>query len=102
MHLSIQAQLDYQRHDLDWWEEVVEKAVNAKVRLNLQPSSKTREIDSRYSKDHRSSAMKEKNEASWEYQDRDKNKTKFHKPLFANIYQLQNQVFKKNKRHKCC
>ena len=35
LYLSIQAQLDYQRYDLDLWKKVVEKAVDIKAKTNL-------------------------------------------------------------------
>ena len=44
---SIRAQLDAQGRELDSWDEVVEKAVDAEAKTSLQLYSKTREIDSK-------------------------------------------------------
>ena len=43
---SIQAQLDIRNWDLDFWDEVVDKTVNAKAKASLQAPSETREMDS--------------------------------------------------------
>ena len=58
--LSIQAKLDYQKHDLDLWKKVIKKAVDTKIKANLQPPFKIREIDSKYSKGYKLSAKKKK------------------------------------------
>ena len=47
MRPSIQAQLNAQGQNLDFWDEVVEKTVDAKAKASLQLLSKTREIDSK-------------------------------------------------------
>ncbi len=57
---SIRAQLDHQGRDLDAWEEVVEKAGDAKAKANLQPPFYIRKIDSRCPKGHHPSAKKDK------------------------------------------
>ena len=43
----IRAQLDIWGRDLDSWEEVVEKAVNAEAKVMLLSSSSTRDMDSK-------------------------------------------------------
>ena len=43
---SIRAQLDIRDRDLDSWDEVVDKTVDAKAKASLQAPSGTREIDS--------------------------------------------------------
>ncbi len=79
---SIWAQSDYQRWDLDTWEEVIEKVGDVKVKANLQPPFYVREIDSRCPKDHRPLAKKDKENIYREPRDeasnKDKNKAKFH------------------------
>ncbi len=57
---SIRAQLDYQRRDLDAWEEVVEKASDVEAKANLQPPFYVREINSKCPKSHRPLAKKDK------------------------------------------
>ena len=42
---SIRAQLDAQGRDLDSWDEVVEKIVDAEAKASLQLYSRTREIN---------------------------------------------------------
>ena len=44
---SVRAQLDAHGRDLDFWEEAVEKAINAEAKAMLQSSSNTRNMDSR-------------------------------------------------------
>ena len=44
---SIRAQLDARGRDLDSWDEVVEKAVDAEAKASLQLYSRTREMDSK-------------------------------------------------------
>ena len=102
LRLSIQAQLDHQRCGLGLQKEVIKKAVNVEVKTNLQPPFKTKEINSKCPKGYKLSAKKEKNKASWEHKDRDKDKAKYHNPLFTNTNQLQTQASKKNKRYKSC
>ena len=43
---SIQAQLDVKDWDLDFWDEVVDKTIDAEAKASLQAPSGTREIDS--------------------------------------------------------
>ena len=50
---SVRAQLDARGKDLDSWEEAVEKAVNAEVKVLLQSSSSIRNMDSRCSRGNR-------------------------------------------------
>lgn len=68
------------------WDQVVEKAVDEEVKTDLQPPSRTKEINSRCPKRHRPSAKKHKDDANWKYRDgdKDKDKTKSHNPFFAN------------------
>lgn len=82
---------------------MVEKTVNVEVNASLQLFSRTREIDSKYPKDHKLLAKKDKNDANQKYWDRDKDisKAKSHKPSF--IYnQPQIQAPKNNKYQKSC
>ena len=44
---SIRAQLDARGRDLDSWDEVVEKIVDAEAKASLQLYSRTREMDSK-------------------------------------------------------
>ncbi len=62
LHSFIQAQLDNWGRDLDVWDKVVEKAVDAKAKASLQPPSETREIDSRCPKRYRPSVKKNKDD----------------------------------------
>ena len=43
---SIRAQLDVRDRNLDSWDEVVDKTVNAKAKARLQALSETRKMDS--------------------------------------------------------
>ncbi len=67
---------------------MVENAVNVKVKANLQPTSETKEIDSRYPKEYRLLVKKNKEDAYEEHCDKvsnkDKEKAKFYNPSFAN------------------
>ena len=45
---SIRAQLDVRDRDLDSWDEVVDKTVDAEAKASLQAPSGTREMDSQY------------------------------------------------------
>lgn len=56
----IRVQLDSQGRELDFWEEVVEKAFNAEVKALLQLSSSTRKIDSRCPQGNKSAKNEEK------------------------------------------
>ncbi len=53
---SIRAQLDHRGRDLDGWEEVVEKAGDAKTKANLQLPFYVRDIDTKCPKGHRPSS----------------------------------------------
>ena len=44
---SIQAQMDNRNRELDSWDEVLEKAIEAEAKASLQPASSVREMDSR-------------------------------------------------------
>ena len=57
---SIRAQLDVQSRDLDSWEEVIEKAVNAEAKALLQSPASTRDIDSRCPQGNKSTKKEEK------------------------------------------
>ena len=63
--------MDVRDRDLDFWDEVVDKTIDAKAKASLQASSETKEIDSRYSwsqrptrKDDKDSKDFEKNKSS--------------------------------------
>ena len=77
--------MDNQRRDLDAWDKVVEKTVNAEAKTGLQPPSGTRKIDSRYPKGYKLLVKKNKDntyqEQYNETSNRDKEKTKSHNPL---------------------
>ncbi len=79
------------------WDKVVEKTVNTKAKANLQPLSRTREIDSRYPKRYRPSVKKDKDNTYWKHCDeisnKDKDKAKSHNS--SSVNQLQTQVSKK-------
>ena len=82
---------------------MIEKIVNVEAKTGLQPSSETREIDSRYSKGYKLSVKKNKDNAYWEQCNeatkRDKEKTKSHNPSSsANQPQTQAFSFKKCQR----
>lgn len=81
--------MNNQESDLNLWKEVIEKAVNIEIKASLQPSSKTKEIESRYPKSYRLLAKKDKDKATWEYWDGDKYKAKSHNPFPANTSQPQ-------------
>ena len=99
--LSIGAQVDNRRLNLDAWEEMVEKVVNAKTKAGLQLHSMIREIDSRCPKKHRSLVKKDKDNTYQEHRDeasnKDKEKAKSH--LLSSANQPQTQASKKNKCH---
>ena len=68
---SIRAQFDVRDRDLDFWDEVVDKIVDAEAKASLQASSKTKEIDFRcfwgqepIKKDDKDSMDYEKNKSS--------------------------------------
>lgn len=50
---SIRAQLDERGRHLDNWEEAIEKAVDPEAKAARQPTSRTKEIDSRCARGHR-------------------------------------------------
>ena len=81
---------------------MVEKAVNIQAKASLQPSSRTRKINSKCPKGYRLLAKNKEDEVSQEHQNRDKNKTKSYNPIFANTNQPQTQASKKDKRHRSC
>lgn len=67
------------------WKEVVEKAIDAKAKANLQLPSLTRKIDSRYLKDYKLSVKKDKEyNRNWKHWNRDKDKIKSHILLSTN------------------
>lgn len=80
---------------------MIEKAVDTKAKVSLQPSSRSREIDFRYPKSYRPSAKKDKNEATQEHWDADKAKSYNLFPA-ANTSQSQTQAFKKDKSYGSC
>ncbi len=55
---------------------MVEKEDDVEVKANLQPPFYVREIDSRYPKDHRPLAKKDKEDIYWEPRDEASNKNK--------------------------
>ena len=68
---SIWAQLDIRDRNLNSWDEVVDKTIDAKAKASLQAPSKIREMDSQYSqgqqptkKDNKNSRNFEKNKSS--------------------------------------
>ncbi len=76
--------------------KVVEKAVDVKAKANLQPLSRTREIDFRYPRDYKLLVKKDKDDANREHRDKaPKNKSKSQNSSFAN--QPQTQASKKNR-----
>lgn len=87
MHPLIQAQLDNQRRGLDSSKEVVEKAVNIKIKPSLQPPSKTRKIDFRYPKGYRPTKKDESSHDKQDHQDENKAKSTQNPILTNNISQ---------------
>ncbi len=82
------------------WKEVVKKAGDAEAKANLQSPFYVGEINSRYSKDYRPSAKKNKEDIYQESQNeasKDKDKTKSHSSS-TSANQSQTQIPKKNKR----
>ncbi len=78
---------------------MVEKAINTKVEANLQPPSKTKEINSRCLRGYRPSVKKDKDDANWKHRDEaPKNKTKSHNS--SSINQPQIQASKKDRHQK--
>ena len=60
----IRAQLDARNRDLDSWDEVVEKAVDAEAKVSLQLHSRTREMDSKCPRDKRPSKATDENKST--------------------------------------
>ena len=86
---------------MDAWEEVVEKAIGAEVKVGLQQNSMIREIDFRCLKEHKPSVKKNKDDAYWKHHDEasiDQKKAKSHPSSSAN--QPQTHVYKNDKRHR--
>lgn len=81
---------------------MVKKAIDTEAKASLKPFFEIRKIDSRCLKNYRLLPKKKKDEASQEYRNKDKDKAKSHNPLSANIYQIQTQISKKDKRHGSC
>ncbi len=100
LRLSIRAQLDHRKRDLNGWKEVMEKAGDAEAKANLQLSFYVKDINVRYSKGHCLSAKKDKEDTYQEPQNevsKDKDKTKSHSSS-AYAYWPQTQASKKDKR----
>ena len=53
------------KRDLDLWKEMVEKAIDIKVKASLQSPFGIRKINSKYPKGYKPSVKKEKHKASW-------------------------------------
>ena len=53
--------MDARSWDINFWEEVMEKAINAEVKATLQSSASTRDMDSRCSRGNRPAKKEEKN-----------------------------------------
>ncbi len=62
---------------------MVKKTIDVEAKTSLQILSGTREINYKYLKGYRPSVKKDKSKATWEYQNRDKDKTKSHNPFFC-------------------
>ena len=58
---SVWAQLDAQGRDLDSWEDVIGKAINAKAKKVLKSVSNIREIDSKYLQGNKPAKKEKKN-----------------------------------------
>lgn len=85
------------------WDKVVEKTVNAEIKVSLQLPSKTREIDSKCLKGHRPSAKKDKNNTNYKHWDGDKDKDKAKSHNLSSINsQSQTQASKKDKHQGSC
>ena len=100
--LSIQAQVDNRGQNLNTWEKVVEKVVNAEVKAGLQSHSMIREIDSRCLKGHRPLVNTDKNNVYWEHCNKafNKNKEKAKSQPLSSANQPQTQASKKDKHHR--
>ena len=75
------------------WDKIVKKTVDIEANANLQPPFRTKKIDSRYPKEYKLLAKKDKNNASWEYcneaSNKDKDKAKSHNSSSVNQHQTQ-------------
>ena len=63
---SIRAQLDIKDRELDFWDEVVDKTVDAEAKASLQALSGTREMDSRYPRGQRLTKKEDKDSRDYE------------------------------------
>ena len=63
---SIRAQLDVRDRDLDSWDEVVDKTVDAEAKASLQAPSGTREMDSRCPQGQRPTKKEDKDSRDYE------------------------------------
>ena len=63
---SIRAQLDVRDRDLDSWDEVVDKTVDAEAKASLQAPSGTREMDSRCPRGQRPTKKEDKDSRDYE------------------------------------
>ncbi len=91
--------MDNQKYDLDIWEDVVEKTVNAKAKASLQSLSGTEEINSRYPKSYKPSAKKDKNKITREHRDKNEDKAKSYNLSLTHTTQSLIHASKKNKPH---
>lgn len=57
------------------WKEVVEKSVDIKAKISLQPLSETKQIGLRCEKDYMPTKKDESNKNNRDHWDRDKNKS---------------------------
>ena len=64
--LSIQAQLDVRHQDLDFWDEVVNKTINAEAKASLKAPSETKKIDSWYPRGQQLAKKDDKNSRNFE------------------------------------
>ena len=63
---SIRAQLDVRDRELDSWDEVVDKTVDAEAKASLQAPSGTREMDSRCPRGQRPTKKEDKDSRDYE------------------------------------
>ena len=54
---SVKAQMEQRGRELDSWEELVEKAINAEAKASLQPPSILREMDQRCQRGNRPATL---------------------------------------------
>ena len=76
----IRAQLDVRDWDLDSWDEVVDKTIDAEAKANLQAPSKTKEMDSRCSRVQRPTKKEDKDSRDYK-----KNKSSQNPPINASL-----------------